>query len=208
MDDIRRAGILRDTVGRRRVRHRDILADKLEIWRHVGGMPSRRPVLIENLRRIGLEQHPVEHSVAAETDALPSEGSVGELKWRAGGLEGHQRVFAGHVVNRKVGPAGRQPWREVCAADGCAGGAASFNDQDALFAAARSLELGSNDRTCGAATYNDRIETAGSLGNCASAAAAASGERNQLRPQAQAETGLTGLEQELATADYRFTQQG
>ena len=208
MNDIRRAGILRDAIGGRRIRYRDILSDTLEVRRHVGGMPSRRRILIENFRRIGLEQHPVEHRVAAETDALPGEGSLRELKWRAGRLEGQQRVFAGHVENRKVSPVGRQPRRKVRTADSCAGGAASFNDQDALFAAARSLQLGSDDRTCGAAADNDRIETAGSLGNGASATAAASGESDQRRTQAQAETGLSGLEQELATTDYRFTQQG
>src|SRR6267378_1102818 len=124
-----RTSILRDSIGRGRIRHWNMLADALEIGPNIFPMPTGRPPLVEYLRRVGLEKHPVEDGVAAKADALKGEGRFGELVRRPKRHVRYLRVLAGHVENRQVAAIRREPRREVGAADRRGGRAAGFDNQ-------------------------------------------------------------------------------
>src|ERR1019366_6335953 len=157
MHDGRGTGIVRDRVGRRRIGDGNVLADTLKVRRHVGRMPSGRPARVEHLIRVGLEQHAIEHGIAAQPDSLIGERDLSELVRCAQRLERHQRILAGYVENGKVGASGWNPRRKGVATDRRAGRSARFDYEYALFSAARELELGSYDHASGTTTYYDRI---------------------------------------------------
>ena len=82
-------------------------------------MPARRPTAIEDLRRIGLEQHAVEHAVAAQPDALKGKSSFRKLIGRPKRLKCHQRVLARHIEDGEIIASCGQPRHQGSASNGC-----------------------------------------------------------------------------------------
>src|SRR5215469_9703778 len=117
MNYLRWASILRNAVCGRRIGNWDSLPHTIEVRGHVGPMPAGRPITIENLRRIGLEQHAVEHAVAAQSDALKGKSSFRELIGRTERLKCHLRVLARHIEDTKVLTSRGQPRHKRSAAN-------------------------------------------------------------------------------------------
>jgi len=157
MDHIGRAGVLRYAVCRGRVAHRNARADAVVERLHVAPLPAGRPARFEDRRRIGLEQHAVEHAVPADADALIRERGLAELIGNAERLEGDLRVLPGDVEDRQVIAFGRQPGRAVRAPDGGCREPTRFDDENPLPAGAGQLQLGRDDRPGGPGAHDDRI---------------------------------------------------
>lgn len=165
MGDPRRAGIVGDAVRGWRVGDRNTLAHAIEMRQQIVPLPALGPGIVEHLLRVGLEQHAVEHAVAAEPDALKGERRLGEL---IGCAERHVRdlrIFARDIEDRRAASAARQPGRNIGAADRRSGRPAGLDDQDALATLAGGLEPRRDNGARGPAADDDDVVPAGGTGD-------------------------------------------
>ena len=157
MHNVRRPGELWNPVGRWRVGHRNSRADAVEVGTHVGPVPSRRPAAVEDLRRVGLKEHAVDHAVAAQAHDLIREQRLGELVGHTRRNMGDLRILARDIEDGQiVAPRGQPRW-PVDAAHRRRQRTSGIDDENAFAAAAGQAQLGRDDRARRATADDDRV---------------------------------------------------
>ncbi len=157
MHDIRRPGKLWKPVGRGRVGHRNSRADAVEVRAHVGPVPSGRPTAIEDLRRVGLKEHAVDHAVAAQAHDLIREERLGQLVGHTRRYVGDLRVLARNIEDGQIVASGGQPRWPVNAAHRRRQRTSGVDDENAFASAAGQAQLGRDDRPGRAAADDDGV---------------------------------------------------